>query len=137
MYSIKRSDNTQIKEIQDMSGAALQIGSNIEFCPVFWKNNIIVVKYQIKNGYRYFVIDLATGKMKDTNASQMSDANNIDIGHTSVFAMTGQNLLYSMSFNPFILCTKNNLDSPVTKTASQTMKITYTLSVADTAGSEV
>lgn len=137
MYSIKRSDNTQIKEIQDMSGAALQLGSNVGFCPVFWKNNIIVVKYQLQSGYRHFVIDLATGKMKDTNISVMSEANNIDIGHTSVFAMTGGNLTYSMSFNPFILCTKNNLDSPITKTASQTMKITYTLSVADTEGSEV
>ena len=29
--------------------------------------------------------------------------------------------------NPFILTTKNNLDEPVVKTASQTMKITYTL----------
>ena len=117
-----------------MSGSALQIGSDIGFCPVFWKNNIIVVKYQLQRAYRYFVIDLATGKIKDTNISMMSEANNIDIGHTSVFAMTGQNLIYSMSFNPFILCTKNNLDSPVTKTASQTMKITYTLSVADTEG---
>jgi hypothetical protein len=29
--------------------------------------------------------------------------------------------------NPFILTTKNNLGEPVVKTASQTMKITYTL----------
>ena len=111
--------------------------ANLNYSLVFWKNNIIVVKYQIESMNRYSVIDLATGKIKDTNINMMSEANNIDIGNTSVFAMTGQNLLYSMSFNPFILCTKNNLDSPVTKTASQTMKITYTLSVADTAGSEV
>ena len=32
--------------------------------------------------------------------------------------------------NPLILATINNLDSPVTKTAAQTMKITYTLSKA-------
>lgn len=133
MYSVKRSDNTQIKEIQDMNGAALQLGLDIGFCPVFWKNNIIVIKYRLSANYRYLVIDLATGKMKDTNTAIMSDFNNIDIGHESVFAMTGQNLTYSMSFNPFVLCTKNNLDSPVTKTASQTMKITYTLSVAEDA----
>ena len=32
--------------------------------------------------------------------------------------------------NPLILATINNLDSPVTKTAAQTMKITYTLTKA-------
>ena len=32
--------------------------------------------------------------------------------------------------NPLILATVNNLDTPVTKTAAQTMKITYTLSKA-------
>lgn len=36
-------------------------------------------------------------------------------------------LRFSVYFNPLILMTKNNLDSPVTKTSSQTMKITYTL----------
>lgn len=30
-------------------------------------------------------------------------------------------------YNPFVLTTKNNLDTPVTKTSEQSMKITYTL----------
>ena len=75
--------------------------------------------------------------MKDTNLKDITNNWNFDIGNQSVFGMTGNNLIYQPVVNPFILCTKNNLDSPVTKTASQTMKITYTLSVADTAGSEV
>lgn len=132
-YSIKKNDNTQVKEIQRMDGTALWSGgSGSLIIPVFNKGKMLVARI---NGYR--VIDLATGKIKDTNIQNMSGGYAIDIGHESVFATTGENLAYSIVFNPFILCTKNNLDSPVTKTASQTMKITYTLSVADTAGSEV
>jgi hypothetical protein len=37
---------------------------------------------------------------------------------------------YHIKKNPLILATINNLDTPVTKTAAQTMKITYTLSKA-------
>lgn len=34
-------------------------------------------------------------------------------------------------FNPFVLTTKNNLETPVSKTPAQTMKITYVLSEAE------
>ena len=34
--------------------------------------------------------------------------------------------IYYMT-NPFFLSTKNNLETPVTKTSEQTMKVTYTL----------
>ena len=131
-YSIKKNDNTQVKEIQRMDGTAILNDSGKRIIPVFKKGKMLVAYI-----YGYIVIDLATGKIKDTNIKNMSGDYAIDIGHESVFATTGENLAYSIVFNPFILCTKNNLDSPVTKTASQTMKITYTLSVADTAGSEV
>jgi hypothetical protein len=48
--------------------------------------------------------------------------------HTDTLEMTdGTDRLIK---NPLILATINNLDTPVTKTAAQTMKITYTLSKA-------
>lgn len=136
-YSIKRSDNTQVKEIQRADGTAFGSNYDRQIVPVFWKDNILVCYIFGSGTYGYIVVDLESGQMRDTNISSLTDRNNMDIGYESVFAMTDGYLTYSMSFNPFILCTKNNLDSPVTKTASQTMKITYTLSVADTAGSEV
>ena len=107
--------------------------------PISWKDNILFARLAPGAGSfsRFVVIDLSTGKMKDTNMQGITNNMNFDIGNQSVFGMTGYNLIYQPVVNPFILCTKNNLDSPVTKTASQTMKITYTLSVADTAGSEV
>ena len=137
-YVTKRSDNTQVKEVQRDDGTAHSL-DNICLIPISWKGNILFARsgsYSSKT-YKFIVIDLSTGKMKDTNIQSITNNCNFDIGNQSVFGMTGENLIYQPVVNPFILCTKNNLDSPVTKTASQTMKITYTLSVADTAGSEV
>lgn len=137
-YVTKRSDNTQVKEVQRDDGTAFSIGIS-SLNPISWKDDILFAERGIdsSNDKRFIVIDLSTGKMKDTNIENITNNLNFDIGNQSVFGMTGGNLIYQPVVNPFILCTKNNLDSPVTKTASQTMKITYTLSVADTAGSEV
>ena len=138
VYATKRSDNTQVKEVQCDDGTAYSLGYS-DMTPISWKDNILFARLAPGAGSssRFVVIDLSTGKMKDTNVLEITNKWNFDIGNQSVFGMTGDNLIYQPVVNPFILCTKNNLDSPVTKTASQTMKITYTLSVADTAGSEV
>ena len=137
-YVTKRSDNTQVKEVQRDDGTAHSL-SNPWLLPISWNDNILFAERSTNSAevYAFIVIDLSTGKMKDTNAKSITNSCNFDIGNQSVFGMTGYNLIYQPVVNPFILCTKNNLDSQVTKTASQTMKITYTLSVADTAGSEV
>lgn len=137
-YVTKRSDNTQVKEVQRDDGTAHSL-DNIYLIPISWKGNILFARRGSNSSRtnKFVVIDLSTGKMKDTNVLSITNKYNFDIGNQSVFGMTGDNLIYQPVVNPFILCTKNNLDSPVTKTASQTMKITYTLSVADTAGSEV
>lgn len=141
LYTIKRSDNTQVKEIQHLNGDAFtyRTGSIVTIAPIFSKGNIAIigVRFSTNAIENYILVDLSTGKAVDTNISDITLERPFDIGNCAVFASTGKNLKYSMTFNPFILCTKNNLDSPVTKTASQTMKITYTLSVAETAGSEV
>ena len=138
VYVTKRNDNTQVKEVQRDDGTAYSLESYY-LVPIFWKDNILFARLDANSAKDiiFVVIDLSTGKMKDTNVEKITNNWNFDIGNQSVFGMTGYNLIYQPVVNPFILCTKNNLDSPVTKTASQTMKITYTLSVADTAGSEV
>lgn len=138
VYVTKRNDNTQVKEVQRDDGTAYSLAGYF-LVPIFWKDNILFARLFPNSNLDniFVVIDLSTGKMKDTNVKEITNNWNFDIGNQSVFGMTGNNLIYQPVVNPFILCTKNNLDSPVTKTASQTMKITYTLSVADTAGSEV
>ena len=141
LYTIKRSDNTQVNEVQHLNGDAFMYSTKytVTIAPFFSKGNIAVigVRFNTNTIANYILVDLSTGKAVNTNISDITQSRLFDIGNCAVFASTGSCLKYSMTFNPFILCTKNNLDSPVTKTASQTMKITYTLSVADTAGNEV
>lgn len=135
---VKRSDNTQVKVLHTIAGDDILLSmNNLRIRPVFWSEHTALIAVEDPSGINYIFVDLDTGIAVDTNIKKITQSNTIDIGNDSVFASTGQNLRYSMTFNPFILCTKNNLDSPVTKTASQTMKITYTLSVADPEGSEV
>ena len=136
---VKRSDNTQVKVLRTIAGDDISLSSEkfLRVRPVFWDANTAFMELNDSWSKIYKFVDLVTGIAVDTNISSITQSNTVSIGDSAVFASTGQKLKYSMTFNPFILCTKNNLDSPVTKTASQTMKITYTLSVADTEGSEV
>ena len=129
-YSLKRSDNTQVKEIKRIDGSIYSVGNydNRTFIPVFYDEKMAVVKWSDNNRSYYCIIDMANGIILETNAKNVSMGYDIDIGKKCVFARTNPYLEYRLTVNPFILTTKNNLDSPVTKTASQTMKITYTLS---------
>ena len=47
------------------------------------------------------------------------------------FFSSANNCSMTLFFDPTLLVTINNLSSPVLKTASQTMKVTYTLTLAD------
>ena len=70
---------------------------------------------------------MSTGLAKRINAKSMTYRSNVKLANKVTWGSTAAELGLSISVNPFVLCTKNNLDAPVTKTASQTMKITYTL----------
>ena len=138
---VKRSDNTQVKLLCTLSNDVVKFFNTTRIRPIFWSDNIVCILFQdnssTASASHCKCVDFSTGYSIDTNISSITQYDTVYTGNYAVFASTGIYLRYSMTFNPFILCTKNNLDSPVTKTASQTMKITYTLSVADTAGSEV
>ena len=101
-------------------------------------NNTAIVTFGVFDGgadpYDMYIIDLTTGVAKKCNTV----VNNYDYGRViNIYRpiMTDDAIVYDSGdyvgctpkLNPFILTTKNNLDEPVVKTASQTMKITYTL----------
>ena len=129
MYVTKKSDNTLVKEVKysDSKGFGFSSTNTLRFSPVFCRDNILVFSYKLDNGYYYYILDMETGIIKKTNAQLLSNQCMVDIGEDSVFARTYTYMNYRLMMNPFVLTTKNNLDSPVTKTSSQTMKITYTL----------
>lgn len=136
-FSSKRVDNTQVKEIKRQDGSEYTVPSGTSFQVLFIRKNIVVIQYCTENNnYNYdrgvyVAIDLEAGIIQNTNIDKLSIGASIDIGDDILFPQTYAYLTYMYTFNPFILCTKNNLDSPVTKTSSQTMKITYTLTESE------
>lgn len=128
LYIVKRSDNTQIKKVMYQGNPATGFR---RIHPYFWNNNCIV----LNSGSNTYIIDFNTGICKRTNAKNLTAKANVDIGKKAIWIKTDTYLTYYVTINPFILTTKNNLDNPVAKTASQTMKITYTLT--EVAESEV
>lgn len=129
LFAISRTDNTSVKKAKWGNGEEFYFSSiSTVFEPVLVNGKIFVFRVSDKNyDYYYYILDMSTGEIMKTNAKRLSGQNNVDIGSKVQYARTGNYLTYAPCVNPFILTTKNNLDSAVTKTASQTMKITYTL----------
>lgn len=133
IYIVDRNDNTKIVKAT-LSGADFEFtGYNytkyLGIVPHFVGKNILVFAIGGSSGGAGipYILDLTTGVCKKTNYPKLYPPYN-NFGSDVAQICTGPYLKYYVNVNPFILTTKNNLDSPVIKTASQTMKITYTLS---------
>ena len=133
MYVTKKADNTQVKEVVYNGNNVLNTTSaGCGFCPIYRSGNILV--FGLKSSYSMlnfpwgiYILDMSTGVAKMTNSTDFYSYNVIANYNPLVWVSNGSYLGYKLKINPFVLTTKNNLDSAVTKTASQSMKITYTL----------
>ena len=140
MYVINRTDNAKVVKVkiggEDFVPYNLNYQNSLHFCPKIINNNTAVVAFGVFRSYEpydMYIIDLTTGVAKKCNTVTNSDNGRV----IQIFKpiMTDGAIVYDSDaymsctpkLNPFILTTKNNLDEPVVKTASQTMKITYTL----------
>ena len=135
LYSIKRSNNTDVKELKFMDGSAFELNSSYLLQPLFQTSGVMVVygyNTSTPSDNEVLFLDLANGIVHKTNASSLYGMYcNVDYGNGVLYLGTGNYLTCLPVVNPFVLCTKNNLDTAVTKTASQTMKITYTLTESE------
>lgn len=123
MYIIDRNDNTNINVVT-YAGEALVCKIII---PMYRNKNVFVFSVTNSSGdYEIYVVDKKTGVAKKTNSKDFGVCSPLRI-NDAVFAKLDRYLGYRIVMNPFILTTKNNLDETITKTSSQTMKITYTL----------
>lgn len=140
MYVINRTDNAKVVKVkiggEDFVPYNLNYDNALNFCPKIINNNTAVVtfgKIGSWDPYDMYIIDLTTGVAKKCNTVTNSDSGRVINIYRPI--MTDGAIVYDSDgsigcapkLNPFILTTKNNLDEPVVKTASQTMKITYTL----------
>lgn len=137
MYVIDKTDNSKVVEAK-IGGVPFeeffyQNNYGIGFAPIFVSDNILVFAriYSNNNNYSTYILDLTTGEVKNTNISRMNVNSMVSFGNIATVFACDPYLACKTTLNPFILTTKNNLDTPVTKTASQTMKITYTLTESE------
>ena len=134
MYVINRSDNAKVVEAK-LAGEPFEpfnsssVGYGCGFAPIYVNDNVLVFSRRLSSSYDYYnyMIDLTTGEVKETNCARFYSNYTASFGNIASIVDCGGYLSYQSYLNPFILTTKNNLDTPVQKTASQTMKITYTL----------
>ena len=132
LFATKNSDNTNVKMLTLPDGTEYALGTNDGFQVMYQSDNTCAIYFN-DNNYNTWVmfVDFVNGTISKTNAKQMSAYNNVSYSEKSVGVATGNYLTCNPIMNPFVLCTKNNLESAVTKTASQTMKITYTLTESE------
>lgn len=130
LFTIKRSDNTIVKEVRYSDTHEFTFPTNYLITPFFENGKILVFKtmYASQVINKWYILDMETGIVKETNFTHYGRINAVDIGSKVCYGNSSTYLGFTTVLNPFVITTKNNLDSPVTKTASQTMKITYTLS---------
>ena len=131
-YAIKRNDNTNVRELKDIGGNVFSLDESTYyhgFQALFSNDNNVVVFNSDRNNRtrNVFFLDLENCIIQKTNVNTFSYLDNVSFGSNVLSFATGNYLKLEPVVNPFVLCTKNNLDTAVTKTASQTMKITYTL----------
>lgn len=138
IYITRRGNGTDVKTAKDESGNDIILGNTqneSRIRPIYAFNDIFVFATVQGSQYTQFthcyIVDLKTGLMKETNAKSLTHRSNVMLNNKATWGKTGAYLALKVAVNPFILTTKNNLDSPVTKTASQTMKITYTLTESE------
>ena len=135
-YAIKRNDNTNVRELKDIGGNVVSFDQSTYYhgFQAFFSNDNNVVVFNSDSNDRtrnVFFLDLESGIIQKTNATTFSYLDNVSFGSNVLSFATGNYLKLEPVVNPFVLCTKNNLDTAVTKTASQTMKITYTLTESE------
>ena len=137
MYVIDKTDNSKVVEakIGGVSFEEFKYKNNYEsgFAPIFVSDNILVFARIFDNNgnNNVYILDLTTGELKQTNAKGFYINSMVSFGNIATVFACDPYLACETTLNPFILTTKNNLDTPVTKTASQTMKITYTLTESE------
>ena len=117
-YAVKISDSTIVKYLGSWTPSVNALSTR--YNDVLLTTNLDVTRYvDIKNNTSYWTSDLTYSSHKYSQC----------IGNPLLFYDTFSGNGRGLSFRKYCgyLATINNLTTPVTKTASQTMKVTYTL----------
>ncbi len=134
-YVINLTDTSKIQTVKNL-------GTDVENVSIsaligWFGNNVLCATYE---GNKYYAMNInvkeCTAARLNTSASSLLGiAGSQSSDFTDIIPIVGDKVCSLATiggtcyfgFNPFLLTTKNNLETPVTKTSAQTMKITYIL----------
>ena len=124
LYGIKYADSTQV--------IATELATSNSFYNLHNLSNGLICAYDYKSSNSHQIYDVENNTLKTVNG-----VHNINYATLVPFSdKNGAYLAYNYNYktnnisvmkDPRYLATINNLTNPVTKTASKTMKVTYTL----------
>ena len=126
LYGIKYSDSTQI----------IETGANTGSLPVLYTVGKNLIGIYVNDSYAPTVYDVVNRTHRQANGSMNYAGDDVLIPfadkkgvYLQVRVLNTPNYLYVMK-DPRYLATINNLEEPVVKTSSKTMKVTYTITEA-------
>ena len=138
MYIIELSDNTRVKVVKKFDDTDFTYGSSSSrFMFIPYAHNGKLIFSPSDGSSFWYVLDPVLGKIQYKNIKQKEVFSSNRLSRC--FKLYGTPFLIFVDWNNgslatlytavdlSLLITINNLASPVTKTASQTMKVTYTL----------
>lgn len=103
-------------------------------CTPLHENLLLCLNYSSRDNFNTFVVDLENNTSYQSNGFLPATYKNLKtLGDNKLeidyYGNSQMNYFY-LYRNPLYLATINNLDEPVTKTTTQTMKVTYTVTPA-------
>ena len=147
VYKISLDDSTNVSQIRWPDGTPLKCDNNVFPNQFTINKKVYCNNYDTSTGYVPIVIDMKKGEAR---IRSMLDTESVARSVNSQYAMYVQkskgiilfNCFFMKNYNsyseyvsfgtlPEIFITINNLSSPVIKTSAETMKVTYTLTLAD------
>lgn len=144
LYAIDNIDNTIVKKIKGINGEDIDFSNSRANITYYYRQNRNMY-FAVSSTTSFFNVNPRTGIAKKVYLSLDSTQRNYARGIKNIF---GTNLVcmpyfesisstcnsgFTITMLPNLLMTINNLEAPVTKTNSETMKVIYTITQAENA----
>ena len=146
VYKISLNDSTNVSQVKWTDGTPL-ICSNKAFAMQFTLNKkVYCIETDPVVGYVPIVIDMKKGEARIRSMLTTEAVARYDSARYAMYVQKSKGIIlfycYSQNYGsvseyvsfgtlPEIFITINNLSSPIIKTSAETMKVTYTLTLAD------
>ena len=142
LYAIDNIDNTIVKKIKGIDGGDIAFSNSSSEISYYYRQNGNMYLAGSSREY-FFNVNPRTGIAKIVSLTLDATQRNNVYGFKNIFGTnwvcmlcydatsSGSSSGFTITMSPNLLMTINNLEAPVTKTNSETMKVIYTITQAE------